>query len=517
VYQGEYGEPPDSQYATTEILDSDGAGGVALGGPRYSFCDSSDNVYVVSGGGDLFKITSALVKSNITSKNAILTHLFGGTAAYTVYDLSGAFEDTSNSCVYIELYITTVDPEYHVGIKITFAGVVSTVYNQGAGVGTRYHFVGLNSTGTIMYAMGSSATSSRDILYSITGPGVANTIATVKDFGTYVSGSDYWSYGPYVINSDDMYYMTVDNGGGNYYFGILSNIDGTTSNEQHDTGLDSATYTMGRMLVVSSSKVIVTATDGSSKTSVFEGVLDTGVWTFTLVVNPYTANSFTDYRQVGVDSEGDYTLGGYSGDYVRRYSSTWSQTDEFALSGVTDVCGVSHLLTAGDDEKTLIICGNETHNVYKVENTVVVLGDTEPTMKNTIMDIVSNYNDLGIANEKRISRAYLDIDCKYPGCGAFTLEPDYGINYYTHTYGETTEPTGATSLRPFQHHGHYTWKYTNSQFDSDVEQWQSTRLDVGTKGTAIRYSIRVGDVATGVTGLLRVRPPKLEVQVKQKI
>ena len=63
----------------------------------------------------------------------------------------------------------------------------------------------------------------------------------------------------------------------------------------------------------------------------------------------------------------------------------------------------------------------------------------------------------------------------------------------THVDGETTEPADATSLRPFAHPGQQTWKYTNNQFDSAVEDWKSIRIDVGTQGTAIRYSIQVGD------------------------
>jgi hypothetical protein len=514
VYQGEYGEPPDSQYATTELLDSTGAGGVALDKPRYSFCDSSDNVYVVSDGCDVFKITPAVVKTNITSEALILTHLFGSSAGYNIDVFYGAFEDTANTCVYLQFHVITSDPEYYVGVKVTFAGVVSTVYQQGAGSGTRYNFVGLNSTGTIMYAMGTGTT--QDVLYSITGPGVANTVATVHDFATYVSGSNYWSYGPYAINSDDMYYFSVSNAGGNYYLGILSDIDGTPVSELHDTGISSATYTAGRMIVVSSSKVILTAVNGSSETVVFEGVLGSTTWEFSVVVAAYGANSFTDYRQVTVDSDGAYALGGHGGNYVNLYSTDWMQTGDIVLATADDVCGASHLLSTTEKEKTIIMCGYATDNVYKVEPVTMVIGDDEPTMKNTIAHIVSNVNDLGMSQDKRISRAYLDMDCKYPGCGSFSLEPSYEVNYYTHAIGEVAQPSGSVSMRPWQHPGHKTWVYTNSAFDSDVEQWLPLRLDVGTKGNKFRYAIRAGDVATNVTGQMLIKPPRLEVQILGK-
>jgi hypothetical protein len=313
-----------------------------------------------------------------------------------------------------------------------------------------------------------------------------------------------------------MYYFSVSNAGGNYYLGILSDIDGTPSNELHDTGLDSATYTAGRLLVVSSTKVILTATNTDSETVVFEGTLGGSVWTFAVVVGAYTANGFTDYRQIGVDSDGVYTLGGYGGNYVNTYSAEWVQTGDVVISGLDDVCGVSHLLSTTEKEKTLIICGNSTDNVYKVEPTTITLGDTEPTMKNTIAHIVSNYEDLGISNDKRITRADLDIDCKYAGCGSFSLEPSYEVNYYTHAIGESTQPSGSVSMRPFYHPGHKTWVYTNSAFDSDIEQWFPMRLDVGTRGNKFRYAIRAGDVATGVTGQMLIKPPRLECQILGK-
>ena len=130
--------------------------------------------------------------------------------------------------------------------------------------------------------------------------------------------------------------------------------------------------------------------------------------------------------------------------------------------------------------------------------------------------MVSNYTDLGSPTEKRICGVYLPVESQYATCGSFTLEPDYGVNIATHTNSESTEPSGATSLRPFAHAGRQTWTYTNSQFDSSVEAWQDINIQVGTNGKAFRYAIRMGDMSGANPGTLRIKPPYLDVQIKTK-
>jgi hypothetical protein len=146
----------------------------------------------------------------------------------------------------------------------------------------------------------------------------------------------------------------------------------------------------------------------------------------------------------------------------------------------------------------------------------VIGNETEPTMTGVIVNIVSNYTDLGIANDKRVKRIYLDTESQYATCGAMTMEPDYGVNRYVHTDSDTSEPSGATSLQPFAHPGRQTWNYTNSQFDSTNEAWQTSRIDLGIQGKKFRYSIKVGDVPSANHGLLRIRPPMIDVQIKGK-
>jgi hypothetical protein len=145
-----------------------------------------------------------------------------------------------------------------------------------------------------------------------------------------------------------------------------------------------------------------------------------------------------------------------------------------------------------------------------------IAGDTEPTMSGTVIHITSNYTDLGISNEKRTSRVYLPTESEYAVNGAFYIEPDYQINLTTHAAGETSEPAGSVSMRPIAHPGKKSFYYTNGSFDETVENWENLRIDVGAKGSAFRYTIRMGDVTGGNHGVVRIRPPMIDVQILPK-
>lgn len=129
--------------------------------------------------------------------------------------------------------------------------------------------------------------------------------------------------------------------------------------------------------------------------------------------------------------------------------------------------------------------------------------------------IVSNYTDLGIVNEKRICRAYLDVESEFPTTGTVAIERDYDINAHIHTDGEASEPDGATSRLTFTHTGRETWS-TTTDFDSTVEAWKRIRLDIGLSCNAFRYSIQIENVPRAGHGILRIKPPTFLVQVKSQ-
>jgi hypothetical protein len=203
---------------------------------------------------------------------------------------------------------------------------------------------------------------------------------------------------------------------------------------------------------------------------------------------------------------------------VGIYNSSFGLEQTITITGMGTTYGLSCLT----DPTILVVCDSTNRSAWMCHTvggwekvvTFVEAGTTQPSMLGTIINIVSNYEDLGIANEKRVPRAYLDVDSQYGTAGAFTIESDYDNNVTVHVDDETTEPSGATQLRPFAHPGHQTWKYTNSQFDSEVEQWKQCRIDVESKGTAFRYNIKIGDMANANHGTLRIRPPKMLTQVK---
>ena len=139
----------------------------------------------------------------------------------------------------------------------------------------------------------------------------------------------------------------------------------------------------------------------------------------------------------------------------------------------------------------------------------------DPLSEGVIAHIVSNFNDLGIVNEKRISRCYLDVESEYSTRGSVSIEPDYYVRSHTHVDGETAEPSGSVSRLDFCHSGYKTWN-TTFDFDSTVEAWNRFRLDIGTQGQAFRYSIRIGNTPASQHGTLRIKPPVFLVQVKSQ-
>ncbi len=529
VYQGEYDHAPASTINYTEILTSAGADGTACNAPLISIVDDSDNVYV-STGTVVFKITSAGTKSVFVSNATLISAVGAEVSDIILLYLNEIVSDVDHDFIYIRGYGYTADRsnKFSYIIQSDMSGTcvliaTRTYTNPDLGcehqIGNLIEHCAVGADGTLFYINEELLGNTLDwdtpkTLRKVVTPGATQTDSLYYDFGAVrPSGNIIYRFSRY---GNNLYYVCYDAAvnPGNYLITKFTDITGTASVSYIDTGIQSASPTAYVGIIAVSDTEIYILYYSTPNYVVVKFTYSGSSWQSENVITLDPSGSIHGFSSFIRNTDGEFIIS--PDDTIYWYASDFSLKKTIAISGLVFPCGATHLIGTSEDEQTIIVCGQSSDNVYKISPILLVLADDEPTMKNTRIDIVSNYVDLGISNEKRVSRAYLDIDCKYPGCGSFSLEPDFNVNYTTHAVGETTEPTGATSLRPFQHVGHQTWVYTNTQFDSDVEQWQSTRLDVGAKGTAFRYSIRAGDVAANVTGTMRIRPPKLECQILPK-
>ncbi|MDD4477336.1 MAG: hypothetical protein PHC68_15060 [Syntrophorhabdaceae bacterium] len=524
VYQGEYGEAPTSTVSATEILDSVGADGTALSQPWHACVDASDNVYVASRSA-IFKVTSAGAKSCIAT-NAQLQTVSAGVNIISLSITSDIFvPDLTNDCFYIHCtaWLESSDVASLIAkkasyiIRVGYDGTLTLIkaadYLYCTKTGTYVGGFGIDSDGTnLVYSLDTLVAGVESWSMSkIVNPGAGQTDAAYYTFAnaTTLTPDETGTYGDglYMLYRDTTNYT-------NFQIAKFSDITGTASMTLIDTGITAASKDGNNILVTSDTEIYVYTRDyvvAPINQKLYKLVYSGSTWASTLSL---TVSSTSSYGTLIRNTAGDFTI--CAGNYIYIYDSEFILTSSITISGLTGVYDIARLIGTSDDENTLIACGVTSNNVYKISPTVITLGDDEPTMKNTIAHIVSNYEDLGMSQDKRISRAYLDMDCKYAGCGSFSLEPSYEVNYYTHVNNESAQPDGSVSMRPFYHPGHQTWTYTNDAFDDDVEQWFPMRLDVGIKGNKFRYAIRAGDVATNVTGNMFIRPPRLEVQILGK-
>ncbi len=471
--------------------------------------DTDDNIYVTDGRSAInvsIGGTGDLTTADYTSRN-----WSGLTASPTTVYATDRDSPTFSGDIYTQV---GGGSQIYWILKSTYAGACTLITSE-----TILDYVGnsiengikINDDGSSLFYIKethASESSSTFALHKVSDPSSSPTDAVY--YSAAYSMND-CSSGGMDIYGDNLYILHT--GTTNYQLTKITDITAATATASLiDTGI-ATSYSPTHLVSVSDTEHYILCTGSVQKLAYSDSAWSNS--SFISISNTNWEKSFF------VNSSGQFTI--TSGNYVYKYNSAGTLIDTTSNSSVTECVGVSNLNGSESLEAVVILCGYTSNNVYKIYPEgywgeiwdTVIETETEPTMYNTVIDIVSNYSDLGIPNEKRICRAYLDFDCKYRGCGAFTLEPDFYINYHTHSNEESTEPFGATSLRPFYHPGHQTWTYTNSQFDDDIEQWQHIRLDVGTRGTAVRYSIRAGDVATNVSGTMRIRPPKLMVQVKE--
>jgi hypothetical protein len=156
-------------------------------------------------------------------------------------------------------------------------------------------------------------------------------------------------------------------------------------------------------------------------------------------------------------------------------------------------------------------------NTYWIDTSdEIVSYETDPSKYGVPVCIVSNYVDLDISNEKRVSRVYIDIKSQYGSCGSFSLESDYNKNRYIHTDGESVVPSGSVSMRPWAQPGQQSW-LNGGFFDDTVEAWNTNRLDVGVQAQAFRYCVLAGDQENAPHGSMIIRPPMIECQIRGKL
>lgn len=470
--------------------------------------DAQDNIYVTDGSGIYVSIggTTALEIAELISRD------WSGLAiSPTTFYAIDRNSPTFSGDIYTQ---EPAGNDIHWILKSTYAGACSLVASA-----TREDYVGdtielgiaLNSDGTNLFYIKeshASETSSTFAIHKVVDPGSGQTDSVY--YSAAYSMNDCNS-GGMNLYGDNLY--ALHTGTTNYRLTKITDVTAATASASLiDTGI-ATSYSPTHLISVSDTEHYILCTG-----SVRQLVYSDSAWSNSSFISISSTNWEKTFSR---NSSGDFTI--TSGNYVYKYDSSSSPLDTVTSSSITECVGVSNLKGSESLAAVIIVCGYTSNNVYKIyppgywsevgESITEV--ETEPTMTNTLVHIVSNYSDLGMPNEKRIGRVYLDVDCEYPGCGSFSLEPSYEVNYHTHSSGETAQPTGSVSMRPWQHSGHRTWTYTNSAFDSDVEQWYPMRLDVGTKGNKFRYAVRAGDVSTNVTGTMRIRPPKVMVQVKE--
>jgi hypothetical protein len=334
---------------------------------------------------------------------------------------------------------------------------------------------------------------------------------------------------PFTLYLDDLYYFY----GGNLY--MVSDIDGTPSLATYATTIDSSEVAVD-IHVDSASKIYLITTDATyADYKLYCGILGGSTWTFseieTTAVNTsdnyhYATNWASRHYMIHENTAGQYIVEEFtsdSGSGFGVYDSDMNVLYTALFATTRSAIGLSWRIGTIADESIYFICTNaaETVGVYRyipdIYWQIVSESSFDVTLAlvGTAVNIVSNYESLDIAEDKRISRAYLDTMSQYATVGRMAIEPDYKINQAVHVNEESAEPSGSVSRLPFSHPGQQTWN-TTSSFDSSVEAWRTHRIDIGVRGQAFRYNIQMGDYAGGGHGVARIRPPKLIVQILPK-
>ena len=551
IYQSDYEILWDFNETSLKIMNSTGDGVTALDMPDYTVTDIEHNVYILASytgtSAVIFKVAPDGTKSVLVTNAQINAECDFDPVSDGVHGVgvlvtsTDVIVDQTNRCFYALMYgYNTADADYHWSIlRITFEGEIdlvksypriSTPLYGSTGV---YHYLVLNSDGTKLYFLREN--DHRDdtppVNYVTHELWVITDMLTGSQAETLLYSSDTYEY--YSTFTDPDGFSRVSTYGDYLYLGWNHSDDGTTfthsilkfsmvtdtADEITLTNMDALAYaghpvTILDPIVINDSLIYVIV-------GYHDPVADVDVGEFCKV--SYDGSTWIDELTgvIPLNTNITSTLRKTNGDFITSYNSGMDLYDSNVLlkksivstSGMpfTTPLGLSTLVGEQYVEEIIIFTDPGSNSVWEIWPDD--FGNIIPSINGVVVNIVSNYDELGIANHKRVKRVYLDVESQYPSYGLFTLEPDYQMNLAVHTDGESVEPADATSYLTFSHVGQETWKYTNDQFDSAIEAWKAIRIDVGTQGTAFRYSIQLGDNPASNAGILRIRPPKCMAQI----
>jgi len=506
VYQSDYDEDPTG-YSKSIVKSSVSKG--------LLFTDSLDNLFLMTQT-SLYAYDDEM--ASIGSKSLLQMNTAAGHSAVPG-DLSSSLsvlQDKTNDYLYFGNVVNNGSSYFFYILRIDSSLTMTLIHSETLTDGTYIVPVALSEDCTEMYFLKGAA------LRKISDIGEAGqAISTIYTFGanqypTFSLVNNTWYQFSFGSILDNTLYYLFDDAGTSLCLGVLSNLDTTPVLVTADTGIGCS---VGTSLIVSSATEVYFAYVQKIK----KATLSAGMWTFSNAAS-YTDSTTSVIRQMAINADSEFVVA--DNDSIKVYDSSWTHVRTIYV-GIAVGDFVNYQGTGKNSYIYFIIDsdGGDFVPLYRVftggywQKYVDEEIDTEtadPTMAGVVAKIISNYCDLNVANDKRVSRVYLDGESEYATVGAFSLESDYNVNRYIHVDEEITEPSGAVSRQAFGNAGQRSWDIDYS-FDGTVEAWMTNRIDVATQGQSFRYSIKIGDVPNANHGSLRIRPPMIDCQVRGKL
>ena len=515
--------------------------------------------------------TAAAVKAAFDSGYTTTSDAYGDgywnpTAAQAVFD-------STNSCFYIKMFGSHFDSTLYNGglpsgpyiywryavVRVATSGTVtlikafsqyltpwtySATYNYAPppGIGyqsNNFNDMVLDSTGANMFV------ADRGILYKIATPAGTPTVSTYYSFtghttSAQILGIDLFGNNMYILYREDcsenMPYYTYEDGhpptDSAALIGAFNDVTSTADFESSSISY-SGSFDPSKLLAISDNELYTFSEGYSGDKNIVRLLSSMGSWIAGAVGIKCAYFAYSAPR-MATTTTGNFAFAAeaaYSGsvisvDSLVIYNKDWELIHSTDISSASYLGPVVNQIGTVADEAIfygIIYTGGETptYKLYKIFTPLEMVYEWNSTwdtdyIKGTPVKIVSNYEDLGIANDKRVRRAQVNIMADYPVCGSFSLEPDYSVNTHVHTNNEAAEPSGSVSRAIFTTDGDQTWNTTGSFSSGTVENWEISRLDVEAQGNKFRYCIKMGDISTNQQGTLYIKPPLVDAQIKGK-